>query len=166
MNGVPNFSKDVQPFVFHQLLDLNVSGMTIDDIVIEWVCRRCKDLYSFNISRCPNIMEMGLLIAKFNLMLLNIVHCNLGFPSVVHALREFDVQVLCIQEIHIRVEESVRLDSMFQCCFEIGVLKLCGFALPDFQYLIKNVCFWCTTSTLNTFLDSKVDLHVDTLYQL
>ena len=81
-----------------------------------------------------------------------------------HALREFDVQVLYIQGIHITEEESVRLDLMFPCCFEIGVPEVCGFALPDFQNVTKNVCFWCTTSTLNTFLDSKVDL--DTLFQL
>lgn len=164
MNGVPNFCKDIQPFVFHQLLELNVSGTAIGDIVIEWVWRSCKDLYSLNISPCPNITDTGLSRAKFNLTLLNIAHCNLGFPSILHALREFDVQVLCIQGIHITVEESVRLDSMFPGCSEIGVPKICGFSLPDFESLSKNSCFWCTSSTLNTFLDSKVDL--DTLYQL
>ena len=118
-----------------------MSGMAISDIVIEWVCRSCKDLYSLNISRCSVITDMGLLRAKFNLTLLNIVHRNLGFPSIVHALCEFDVQVLCIQRIHITVEESARLDSMFPGCSEIGVPKICGFSLPDFESLTKSLTY-------------------------
>lgn len=84
MNGFPNLGQEVQPFVFHKLLELNVSGTKVGDIFINQISKSCKQLYSLNISHCPNITDMGLLRAKFNLMLLNMAHCNLRFPAIVH----------------------------------------------------------------------------------
>lgn len=89
---------------------------------------------------------------------------TLGFPVVVHALRVYDVQVLCIRGVPITMEERVMLDLIFPNCLEIGIPKICVFFLSDHEPLTQNVCFWCNTSPQNTFLDLNVD--VGTLYQL
>lgn len=90
VDGVPIISKDVQPFVFPQLLELNICNTKVGNSLIDCISKCCKHLYSLNISRCPNITAGGLLKAEFNLMVLNIAHCNVGFPVVVHALRVYD----------------------------------------------------------------------------
>lgn len=164
MKGYPKLGKEMNLFAFHHLLELNVSNTLIDDIFINRLSQSCKILYSLNISSCPNVTDLGLMTANFNLMLLNIAHCHFQFTTIVHILREFDVQVLCIQGIHTAVRERTRLASMYPSCIDIGIPCICGFSLPGYQDLPENLCFWCRNSNRCTFLDSRVD--PDKLYEI
>ena len=164
MKGALILGKDVKPFVFHQLLELNISGTSIDDIFIHHLSQCCKALYSLNISNCPNVTDLGLTTAKFNLMLINVAHCQFQFGTIVYILREFDVQVLCMQGIHIGTEEKTTLVSMFPSSLEIGIPLICGFSLPGYQHYPEYLCFWCRTSNRCTFLANDVD--PDKLYEI
>lgn len=162
--GVLKLGKEVlKPFAFHKLLELNISGTLIDDNFIYHLSHSCKELYSLNISGCHNITDIGLTSVNLNLTLLNIAHCHFQFQTIVHTLREFDVQVLCIQGIHTAWEERIRLVSMFPS-LEIGIPNICGFSLTGYHDFPQNLCFWCRTSHRCTFLMSDVD--PDKLYEI
>ena len=125
MNGVLKLGKEVKPFAFNQLLELNISGTLIDDHFIYHLSHSCKVLYSLNISGCHNITDTGLTSVSFNLTLLNVAHCNFQIQTIIHILREFDVKVLCIQGIRTAWEERIRLVSLFPS-LEIGTPYICG----------------------------------------
>ena len=94
MKGVPNLGRNIKPFVFHQLLELNTSDTLKDDNFIYHLSQSCKALYSLNISGCSNLTDVGLTTVNFNLTLLNVAQCHFRFNTIVHFLREFDAQVL------------------------------------------------------------------------
>ena len=163
MKGVLKLGKEVKPFAFQQLLELNISSTLIDDNFIYNLSHSCKVLYFLNISGCHNITDIGLTSVSFNLTLLNVAHCYFQFQTIVHILREFDVQVLCIQGICAAQEERIRLASLFPS-LEIVIPNICGFSLTSYQDFPHNPCFWCRTSHCCTFLMSDVD--PDKLYEI
>ena len=150
--------------MFRQLLELNISDTLTDDNFIYHLSQSCKALYSLNISGCSNLTDVGLTTVNFNLMLLNVAQCHFRFNTIVHFLREFDVQVFCMQGIRTSEQEGIRLLSMFPLWFEIGVPYICGVFSPGYQHLPRKPCFWCRTSTRCTFLTSDVD--PDKLYEI
>lgn len=164
MKGVLKLGKVVKPFVFRQLLELNVSGTMIDDNFIFHLSESCKALYSLNISCCPYITDIGLTKVNFNLTLFNIAHCHFQFPTIAFILHEFDVQVLCIQGIHTGLTERTSLASMFPSSLDIGIPLICGFSLRRYHNFPEYLCFWCRNSKRCTFLDSDVD--PDKLYEI
>lgn len=161
---LPPLGNYVQPFAFHQLLELNISDTPINDNFIYNLSQSCKVLYSLNISRCPNVTDIGLTVVDFNLMLLNIAHCRFQFETIVHVLCEYDVQMLCMQGIYTALEDRTRLASMFPSSLEIGIPNICGFSLPGYQHFSEKLCFWCRNSNHCTFLTSDVD--PDKLYEI
>ena len=158
MEGIIKLGNDVKPFSFHQLLELNISDTHIDDTFIYSLSKSCKVLYALNISRCPNVTDMGLTAVDFNLMLLNIAHCHFQFETIVHVLCEYDVQMLCMQGIYTAVEDRITLASMFPSSLEIGIPNICGFSLPGYHHYSEKLCFWCRNSNPScTFFTSDVD---------
>ena len=160
----PKLSKKIKPFMFSQLLELNVSYTLIDDNFIHHLSQSCKKLYSLNMSHCPNVTDTGLTTVSFNLTLLNIAHCHLQFETVVYTLREFDVQVLCMQGICTGLREGLRLVAIFPLCLELGIPTICGFTLPGYQDCQPRLCFWCKNSSNCTFLTSDDD--PDKVYEI
>ena len=133
MKGVLKLGKEIKPFAFRQLLELNVSGTLIDDKFIYLLSQSCKALCALNISCCPYVTDAGLTKVSFNLTLLNVAHCHFQIQTITHVLREFDAQVLCMQGIRTSEEERIRRASTLPLYLEIGIPSICGFFLPDYQ---------------------------------
>lgn len=88
-------------WMLNDLIELNVSSTEIDDTFLGLLEIFCHQLQILNISNCQKVTPKGFVKANLtSLDVLNIYMCPLDADSVIHAIRVYNVIIICIKNVN------------------------------------------------------------------